>query len=424
MAERIDNRRQRIETLKKVISGLHEGVPEDEVRRQLQELVQQTDASEIAAMEQQLMDEGMPAERIMAMCDMHSQVVGDILTERPSGPVAPGHPVDTFRRENEALAEAVADFRRALAAAAAGDDGESVGPDAAHGLLAHFSGLMDVDRHYSRKENLLFPYLEKHGITGPSKVMWGKDDEARELLRGAGRALQADETAVRELRAAIESAIEPALQALEEMIHKEDNILLPMALDALTAEEWGQIWEQTPEIGYCLVAPGDEYRAPAPAAAEGLLTIEGADPAAAPTNGNGPAFVVPNGSLTAAQLQGLFGVLPMDVTFVDVDDRVRYFSEGAGRIFDRSRAILGRQVQHCHPPASVDVVVRILDDFRAGREDSCSFWIEFKGQFVYIRYFAVRDEQGQYLGTLEVTQDLTEARALEGERRLLEYDSA
>jgi hypothetical protein len=132
--------------------------------------------------------------------------------------------------------------------------------------------------------------------------------------------------------------------------------------------------------------------------------------------------VFPSGALTAEQLVGLFAALPVDLTFVDAGDRVRYFSQGRERIFARSKTILGRKVQNCHPPGSVHVVDKILADFRAGQRDVAEFWIDFRGRFVHIRYFAVRNPQGQYLGTLEVTQDLTRLRTLSGERRLLEYD--
>ena len=402
MADLIDNRRQRIQTLKEIITGLHQGVPTDQVRQQLAELVGQTDASEIAAMEQQLIDEGMPTECIMAMCDLHSQVVGDILVERPSDPVIPGHPVDTFRRENQALRQAVTDFRAALQALLAGEDTEPPSATSLDALRQRHNDLMDVEKHYARKENLLFPFLEKHAITGPSRVMWGKDDEARDLLKSAGQALDTVQATVTEWKLVADAVFQPALEAVEEMIRKEEDILLPMALDALTAAEWGEIWEQSPEIGYCLADPGDEYRLPAPVQPPELLGIEGA--VSSQTSKNGAALVTPTGSLTVEQLKGIFAALPVDVTFIDADDRVRYFSEGPQRIFDRSRAIIGRKVQHCHPPSSVDVVEKILADFRAGREDACSFWIDFKGRFVYIRYFAVRDADGDYQGTLEVTQ--------------------
>ncbi len=131
---------------------------------------------------------------------------------------------------------------------------------------------------------------------------------------------------------------------------------------------------------------------------------------------------MPTGSFKLAELIGLFRILPFDLTFVDAEDTVRYFSPGKERIFDRSRAILGRKVQYCHPPKSVRVVNQIVRDFKEGKQERAWFWINMGGRLVYICYYAVRDEAGGYLGTLEVTQDLTEVRALTGERRLLSYD--
>jgi hypothetical protein len=133
--------------------------------------------------------------------------------------------------------------------------------------------------------------------------------------------------------------------------------------------------------------------------------------------------VLPTGALSLEQLKAMFATLPVDITFVDAEDRVRFFSEGPSRVFARPKAILGRLVQHCHPPGSVGLVERILSDLRSGRQDVAEFWIDFKGRFAHIRYFALRDEKGTYLGTLEVTQDLTRERSLQGERRLLQYES-
>jgi DUF438 domain-containing protein len=391
----------------------------------------------------------------MGMCDLHSQVVRDILAEPASAPPPPGHPVDTFGRENEALAAQAASLRAALAtlAPAGGDDDRPV--EAAQLLECRrlFAGLMDVEKHYQRKEHLLFSCLERHGITGPSTVMWGKDDEARALLRELGAALAETSGSVGEWRLVARTVAEPALAAVEEMIFKEQRILLPMALQNLTETEWGEVFAQSPQFGYCLVDPREGYRPPAAAsdvpeaatreAARGgvafalgpfaagsravPLTVAGSPPPARAdslpeTVGKG-LVVLPSGALSLEQLKVLFATLPVDVTFVDASDRVRFFSEGPKRVFPRPKAILGRLVQHCHPPGSVHVVEQILSDFRSGRQEVAEFWIDFKGRFAHIRYFALRDEQGVYLGTLEVTQDLTHERSLEGERRLLQYDS-
>ena len=195
------------------------------------------------------------------------------------------------------------------------------------------------------------------------------------------------------------------------MISKEENILLPMALKTLTEDEWAEIWQHSPEFGWCLVEPREGYRPPA-----------AVEPARVAAVGANESLLFPTGALTPEQVQGILRTLPADLTFVDADDNVRYFSEGPERIFARTKVILGRKVQHCHPSYSVDVVQQILDDFKSGRRSVAEFWINFRGKFVHIRYFPVRDPKGVYLGTLEVTQDLAPLRALEGERRLLQYD--
>jgi DUF438 domain-containing protein len=405
MSELIDNRAERIRMLKQVVQGLHRGEDPDKVKNRLKQLVKQCDAGEIAAMEQELMADGVPVQEIMGMCDLHSQVVRELIVDRPHAPTLSGHPVDVFRRENAALLERSASLRETLSALGAGPEGGA--PEASTLVRARelLNEIMDVGQHYARKENLLFPILERHGIVGPSKVMWGKDDEVRNFLRALVKALGVEGATAGEWKTVAETVAAPALAALEEMVQKEEKILLPMSLQTLNESEWGEIWSQSPEFGWCLVDPEGEYRPPAAKAQR-------------PLSG---AIVFPTGSLDLDQLKAIFCTLPVDVTFVDDEDRVRFFSEGPDRVFIRPKAVIGRKVHHCHPPSSVHVVDQILDDFKAGRQDVAEFWIELQGRFVHIRYFAVRDDSGKYQGTLEVTQDVTSIRKLEGERRLLEY---
>jgi DUF438 domain-containing protein len=233
----------------------------------------------------------------------------------------------------------------------------------------------------------------------------------RDLLKDLGTVLEQRDVTAAEWKMAAGTVGDAALRAVEEMIYKEDNILLPMCLDTLTDEEWAEVWAASPRYGWCLVEPQEGYRPPEAAIRQGLQL--------APAD----AVQLPTGNLSLEQLIAIFAALPVDITFVDADDRVAFFSEGPDRIFARSRAIIGRKVQHCHPPRSVDVVDRIVSDFRSGRQSVAEFWIDFHGKYVHIRYFAVRDEAGRYLGTLEVTQDIAPLRKLEGERRLLEYDT-
>jgi hypothetical protein len=410
MSEVIDNRARRIRILKQIIKRLHAGEAPEAVKVQMKELVRQTDHSEIVAMEQELIAEGMPVEEIQSMCDLHSQVTREVLVQLPPRAVVPGHPVDTFRRENHALRLLIARMRAVMREIQALPD-DSPAPSQLLKWRQALNELMDIDKHYQRKEHALFSKLERHGITGPSKVMWAKDDEVRRLLEALQQALAEQDATAAEWKLVAATAGDTALAAVEEMIYKEENILLPMSQNTLTEEDWAEIWLASPKYGWCLVEPADEYRPPESVVRAGLKL-----PAS-------EGVQLPTGTLSLEQLVGLFSTLPVDLTFVDADDRVAFYSEGPDHVFARSRAVLGRKVQHCHPPKSVNVVDRILDDFREARQSVAEFWLTFHGRFVHVRYLAVRDAGGRYLGTLEVTQDLTRLRQLEGERRLLEYDT-
>jgi len=411
MSEVIDNKANRIRVLKDIIKHLHAGNPPEQVQRQMQEIVRQTDASEIMAMEQELMSEGMPVEEVRSMCDLHSKVTRDVLVQLPiRKAIAPGHPVDTFRRENEALRGTIAAMTQTLAELQSTKEAA----DAAAILLRFrqsFNDLMDIDKHYQRKEHALFSCLERHGITGPSKVMWAKDDDVRNLLKRLGECIHFDPAGIEKWKMNLVEAADAALKAVQEMIYKEENILLPMSLETLSEDEWAEIWSVSPKYGWCIVEPQQGYT-PAVGTTPDSMKV--------PPSG---ALMLPTGNVSLEQLAAVFSTLPLDLTFVDADDRVAFFTEGPDRIFARSKAIIGRKVQHCHPPRSVETVDQILDDFRAGRQNVAEFWINFHEKFVHVRYFAVRNSDGVYLGTVELTQDLTPLRALQGERRLLEYDS-
>lgn len=408
MSELIDNRTRRIDTLKQIIQHLHKGESPEIVRGQLREIVRQTDASEIMAMEQQLISTGVPVEHIQSMCDLHSQVTRDVLVQLPSRPLMAGHPIDTFRRENAAIREVVEEVRSTIAEIAALNDFADCTAMLLR-LRQSANNLMDIDKHYQRKEHALFSCLERHGVTGPSKVMWAKDDEVRALLKRLNHAASGCRPLASDCKQVCNTLALPALAAVEEMIFKEENILLPMSQQTLTEDEWGEIWAVSPKYGWCLVEPQQGYKPPQNSAET---------TPALPTDGT---ITMPTGRVTVEQLTAVFSTLPLDLTFVDADDRVAFFTEGPARIFARSKAIIGRKVQHCHPPSSVDLVNRILADFRAGRQDVAEFWINFHGKFAHIRYLAVRDKDANYVGTLELTQDIAPLRELKGERRLLQY---
>jgi len=394
MSELIDNLAAQKEALRAVILEIHRGADRDALRGRLTGLLARIPYQVVVEVEQRLIAEGLPIEEIQALCDVHGQVLDGHVVAPPSVNEA-DHPASVFSRENDALSALVAELR-------------ALDPADTQARRAAWQRLMDVDKHYRRKENLLFPYLEKAGIHGPPQVMWGRHDAIRADLKATWAAL-------REGAPVDESVAERALAGVVDMIAKEEQIFLPLCRDTLTDGDWLEVQSQSLDTGYCLVAPTSDW------APSGLLPMASAALEVASAGLSDGVLRLFTGSLTTPQLTALLEALPLDLTFVDADDTVRYFSHGSGRVFDRDRAILGRNVRMCHPPHSVHVVEQILSDFRAGRESRAAFWITVRGRFVHIEYVALRDPQGTYLGCLEVTQDLTAKRALEGEQRLLAY---
>lgn len=411
MSELINNSAQRKELLKHMILQLHKGEAPDAVRQQLTHLLKSIPYDEVVAVEQELINEGLPTEEVLKFCDIHTAVLDGHIDQSSARIIPAGHPVDTFKQENKALLQ-VTDTIEKIINELENNSASVIPREQSLKLLAHFNSLMDIDKHYRRKENLLFPFLEKKGITGPPTVMWGKHDEVRALLKDAIESLKVSvDASPEEFLAVLALGIKPAIKAVNDMIMKEEEILLPMTMDELTEAEWHEIYIQTNEIGYCLFDPKVEWHTlqkEGLAGDEDKLLKDG-------------IVRLPSGSFTYDELRLLLNTLPIDITFVDRNDQVKFFTQGTHRIFDRNRAILGRDVRMCHPPQSVHIVDQILADFKSGKENSAPFWIQMGGRFIYINYYPLRDEKGQYLGTFEFSQDLTELRALQGEQRLLSY---
>ncbi len=407
MSEFIDNAKQRRDLLKHLIQQLHKGEAPEAVRSRLARLLGEVPYHEVVAVEQELIAEGMPTEEVLSFCDLHSAALRGQIDQRGSKTPPPGHPVDVFKKENRAVEWEIKSLEELYDEIKVATDGQTT--ELLAKVRTQFNALADIDKHYRRKENLVFPFLEKHGITGPPAVMWGKHDETRELLKAAHEALREAETVSADgARTLVELVFKPVSSSIAEMIYKEEQILLPMCMETLTEQEWYQVHRQSAEIGYCLLDPSDEWRP----------QQETTD---AQTDEPRERVQLPSGSMTPEELTVILNTIPFDLTFVDKDDTVRYFTQGRERIFDRNRAIIGRKVQMCHPPSSVHVVEKILADFKSGKETRAPFWINLKGRFIHIEYFALRDKDGNYLGTLEVSQDLTDKRALNGEQRLLSY---
>ena len=420
MSELIKNHPDREQILKQIVEDLQDGSVEEVARAKARfdELLRDVSPEEIASMEQSLIAGGVPVEQVQKLCDVHVTVFEDALKRQKPGKTLPGHPVHTYLAENREAERLASDFKKSLKRALSGKDKDSVT------CRTCFEELAKIDLHYTRKENQLFPYLERVDFTGPSKVMWGKHDEIREQIK-----------VVRDLfsqsdRELLRKEGKELIGAIKRMIFMEEKILFPTAMRKLPEYQWAEIRKGEQEIGYAWVTPGNLWDANVVLASHHAqhdrdpVTSAPSDPAVQEQNGQEERETIlplQVGGLTLAPIDLMLTHLPLDVTFVDEQDAVRYYSQGKERIFPRSPGIIGRDVQNCHPPKSVHVVQQIVQSFKDGSKDHADFWLQMQGRFLHIRYFAVRDSQGVYKGTIEVSQDVTEIRALEGERRLLDW---
>jgi len=390
MSELISSHRK--EALKEILRRLHAGEPLSALREEFRRAVGNITPWEIAQIEGELVSEGISPEEIRKLCDLHLELFRESLEKEE--PLAPAwHPIGILMAEHRELLRISEHLNRAV---------NTNNQEEIRHIREH---LRESEKHYLREENVLFPVLEKHGIVEPPRVMWSEHQEIRALKK--------------EIQSAEGPRLKELAVALAEMLSshffKENRILFPTALRVVPEEEWPSLRAQFDEIGYCCFTP------PVPPAPV---------PAAQATAGFAPAPAAeirlrfPTGDLTPEELEAILNTLPVDITFVDKDDTVRYFNSTKDRIFVRTPAVIGRKVQNCHPQKSLPVVERILREFREKKREVAEFWINFRGRFVHIRYFPVWGRNGEYLGTLEVTQDITRIKTLEGERRLLDEGPA
>lgn len=408
MSELINNREYRQKQLKKLIMELHDGKSVEEVKEKFAVLIEGVSATEISEMEQALIEGGMPVEEIQRLCDVHAAVFKGSIEEihaPESADKIKGHPLHTLKLENRALEELIDNKILVDLAVFHKDDHD----DNRFKLLEGINLLWDIDKHYKRKENLIFPYMEKYGITAPPKVMWGVDDEIRASIKEIKNYLLDYKS---EIKDTFNNLVLETTEKIKEMIFKEESILIPMIIDTLSVDEWMNINEESDEIGYCLIVPEDKWvpEISGEIAEEEKISELPAEKGYVKFN---------SGILSTKEIGAILNTLPIDMTFVDKDGLVKYFSEGKERIFHRSRSVIGREVSNCHPPASVHIVEQIVEDLKSGKKDNEDFWIKLGDIFAYIRYFAVRDENGEFLGVLEVSQNIKPIQELEGEKRLM-----
>ena len=397
MSESINNREYRKNVIKQVIKELHDGKTVEEVKQKFEDAFAGVSATEISEAEQALIIEGLPVSEVQRLCDVHSAVFKGSIEEihRETDPTKiPGHPANVLILENRELEKIIGNQIKPYL---------EKGNEALEPILKALEKLSALDIHYSKKENLLFPYMEKYGITAPPKVMWGVDDEIRDDLK-----MLKSDLSYGVFNEEHKKSLEDLINRINEMIFKEENIMIPMLLDTLTQDEWETVANDSKEIGniinYVPVWKPDKE-----------AKVEYKEDIKEPG-----AIILPTGVFSKEELTYVLNTLPVDITFVGSDDNVRYFSQSSERIFARTKSIIGRNVSNCHPPASVHIVEEIVEDFKSGKKDHEDFWIKMGDKYIYIRYFAVRNEEGKYLGVVEITQDIKPIQEITGEKRLVE----
>ena len=329
---------ERQAALKEIIRDLHDGKTMQALKEKFRELVHGVEATEIAKMEQALMNEGLPAEEIKRLCDVHVEIFKEALEEQDLPEPPPGHPIHTFMKENRASEKIMSETSMLM--------GRLGHPPSLEAFEAHSQALgtlikrlSEIDTHYTRKENQLFPMLEAHHFTGPSQVMWSLHDDIRAQLKQAREAFKGNDAVP------TVTSLKEAIQTIRDMIYKEEHILFPTSLDMLTQNEWIRVKEGEADIGFAWIVPDKGW----PEEIVEKLEEAQAEPVEVQKDMVG-ALGLETGQMTLEQINLMLTHLPVDLTFVDENDRVAYYSEGPERIFPRSPAIIGREVRNCHPP--------------------------------------------------------------------------
>ena len=379
---------ERQEILKNLMLRLHAGEDKEVIQEEFNEVFDEISPYEIQLMERNLMSEGITFAEIMSLCNVHANLMGSKVNTQTS--VAdfeqPGHPVHVMKMENLAIRGALDRVERLLV-----NYLETKDSTIEKGLRRQISLLDQFENHYQRKEYAMFPLMEKKGITAPPKVMWGVHDQIRDLYRDFKNALNdGKESTLEEFQIARDEMLE--------MIQKEENILIPMVEQVFHVDDWETIASQSPEYGYCIVKPEKEWavkKSFSPVKEETQIESEGDIP-------------LSTGSLSLKELNLILNLLPMELSFVDAQNIVKYYNEGNGeeKIFKRTPSAIGRDVILCHPPRVHETVQTIFEQLKSKQKEKEEMWFKTEDKMVHVTYHAVWDEEGKYMGCLEYVQDI------------------
>lgn len=444
---------ERIEVLKSILLDLHNGASAESVQELFNEHFAGVSAIEISLMEHELMnsDTGVTFEDVMSLCNVHANLFkGAIQNVEVADTDHPGHPVQVFKQENLALRAALMRVRRLLSTYETTEDEELL-PEIRKGLQRQLGLVGQFDVHYQRKEELMFPIMESYGHDSPPKVMWGVDDQIRDLFQEAKSAAeQLPDTSIEEVK----DKFEAFAAEFEAMIFKEESILLMILLESFHQDDWLKIAEESDAYGYAIIKPTEKWIPARHSFSEeevGDAADEGSEaPASTEQTSDGrfeQVIDTPEGQVTisfkpkekkeqdfnrdsqqpfghgylsVAEANLILDYLPMEITFVNKDDIFQYYNDSVPAdemIFKRTPSQIGRNVELCHPPKFLDKVRRIFKALREGERDKFEMWFksESRGKFVHVTYAAVLDEVGEFQGVLEYVQDIQPFRDIDSD---------
>lgn len=363
---------ERLKLLKSYIERLSEGEDLEAVRSDFVKNFKDVSSKEIVDAEQELIMSGLPLEKVQKLCDIHSALFheSNIVDESQKDlENIPGHPLNILSAENKKIKFLADEVKNSK------------------DKLAKIRELLKINSHYGKKAGLIYPLLKtKYNISGPSDVMWAVDDEIRSDLSRIVKTNSYDEESLNKI-----------LDRVYEMIYKEENILFPLLKENFTEEEWNKIYGDLEEYGLDLLDDVPLWKDYRP---KEILPEEEGEVSCG-------SLEFETGSLKIKEALQIFRTLDAELTFIDKDDFVRYYSEGKDKIFPRPKSCLNRDVASCHPPKVVPMVKSLLDDFKNKKRDRLVVCRDIKGKKILVKYLAVYDEAGAYMGTLETVEDIS-----------------
>ncbi|PLX70973.1 MAG: PAS sensor protein [Denitrovibrio sp.] len=403
MSELLNSSDERVDALYNMFAGFIEKKDGRELWDEYKHKLDALTPVDVLLMGDKLLEAGYSVEQITDHVEKIFNVIIPTLKEYDWNEPEEGSALYYLMEENAALSECMNEMKDSIRAISKLEPNEPEYASVLNEMKEEFKKLAEFEPHYVKTENVLFPYLEKKWeFSKPLTVLWAVNDEIRNQIKKVNKMLSES----KEIEIEHHQEIGTIFMLMMRMTLKENLIIFPAAAATLSEEDSKEMLPQMADIGFCLIDPPkiDKMINEIPELSNEIVSMGG------------------TGALTAEQIVTMMNHLPVDITFVDENDEVRYFSNPKERFFTRSPAIIGRKVQNCHPPDSVDTVLKIVEGFKNGKKDTASFWIRMMGKVIMINYYALRDAKGTYKGTIEVSQDITDIQKLEGEQRLLDWE--